>query len=310
MQEALDINLLRVLVALEERRSVSLAAKALGRSQPAVSAALARLRTQLGDPLFLRSGAVMVPTPRAVAVIAASRDALDIVDRRIVPPAAFMAASSEQPVRLALSDVGEIVFLPRILAMLRIHLPAATVNSLSPLAEVVGRELEFGRIDLAIGYFPDLAGHSFSQQVLFNDTFACLIRADHPIRAERLSDEKFRQLEHVVVRAESRTEEVMERFLAKRGIQRRVVLTTPHFASIPMLIAQSDLVVTVPEPLARHFAALSANLRIIGLPFKPPTIALKQFWHRRYQHDARSQWLRARVFGLFEYRRSGEGRPG
>lgn len=305
MGEPLDINLLRVLLALEERRSVSLAAKVLRRSQPSVSAALARLRAQLGDPLFLRSGTQMVPTPRALAAVAAAREALDIVDRRIVPPAAFEPATSEAPVRLALSDVGEIVFLPRILAMLRARMPKAAVHSLSPLAEAVGRELEYGRVDLAVGYFPDLSGHSYSQQVLFNDTYACLIRADHPIRAERLSLEQFRQLGHAVVRAESRTEEVMERFLAARGIQRRVVLASPHFASVPLVIAQSDLVVTVPEPLARYYASTGANLRIIGLPFKAPTMALKQFWHRRFQHDARNQWLRANVFGLFEERRRG-----
>lgn len=305
MSEPLDINLLRVLLALEERRSVSLAARMLRRSQPSVSAALARLRTQLGDPLFLRSGTRMVPTPRALAAVAAAREALDIVDRRIVPPSAFEPATSEVPVRLALSDVGEIVFLPRILAMLRARMPKAAVHSLSPLAEAVGRELEYGRVDLAIGYFPDLSGHSFSQQVLFNDTYACLIRADHPIRAERLSLEQFRQLGHAVVRAESRTEEVMERFLAAKGIQRRVVLASPHFASVPLVIAQSDLVVTVPEPLARYYASTGSNLRIVGLPFKAPTMSLKQFWHRRYQHDARSQWLRANVFGLFEERRRG-----
>lgn len=303
MQAGLDINLLRVLVALDERRSVSLAAKALRRSQPSISAALARLRHQLDDPLFLRSGTAMVPTPRAASIIDAARDALDVVDRRIVPPAAFEAAASKLPVRLALSDVGEIVFLPKVLALLRERMPLAPVHSLSPLADVVGRELEYGHVDLAIGYFPDLSGHSYSQQVLFTDTYACLIRADHPIRADRLTIEQFRQAQHAVVRAESRTEEVMERFLAQRGIERRVALATPHFASVPLLVAQSDLIVTVPDPLARHFASMASNLRIIGLPFKPPAIALKQFWHRRYQHDARNQWLRSHVFRLFEERR-------
>ena len=81
----------------------------------------------------------------------------------------FHFSTSEMPVRLALSDVGEIVFLPKILAMLRTQMPLASVHAVSPLAEVVGHELEYGRADLAIGYFPDLAGHSYSQQVLFND---------------------------------------------------------------------------------------------------------------------------------------------
>lgn len=304
MREGLDINLLRILVALEERRSVSLVAKAMRRSQPSISSALGRLRKQMGDPLFLRSGPVMVPTPRAASVVAAARAALDIVDRQVVPPSNFDPAKIDQPVRLGMTDAGEIVFLPRIFEALRALMPKAAISSHSPLADIVGRELELGRIDLAIGYFPDLAGQAFSQQVLFSDTYACLIRVDHPIRTERLTDDQFRKLEHAVVRAESRTEEVMERFLAKRAVRRRVAFNTPHFASIPLLIARSNLIATVPVPIARHFVATNKNLRIVGLPFKPPTIALKQFWHCRYQHDARSQWLRARIFELFERNRS------
>lgn len=304
MPPGFDINLLRVLVALESERSVSAVARMLGRSQPSVSASLSRLRRQFGDPLFLRSGTRLVPTARTLAVLDAAKKVLDLVDRDIARSGDFDPASSDVPVRLALSDVGELVFLPKILAMLRSKMPRAAVDSVSPLASVVGARLASGDIDLAIGYFPDLAGRSFGQQVLFHDTYACLIRAGHPIEAPSLSLEQFRRLEHAVVRVESRTEEVMERFLAKRGIQRRIALTTPHFATIPMLVAQSDLVVTVPHPLAVHFASTNSSVRIIKLPFEAPTIALKQFWHRRYQQDPRSQWLRSRVYALFEDRRA------
>jgi len=298
-----DINLLRVLVALERERSVSAVARMLGRSQPSVSVSLSRLRRQFGDPLFLRSGTRLVPTARTMAVLDHARKVLELVDTTIARSGDFHPASSDAPVRLALSDVGEVVFLPKILSMLRSEMPQAAIASVSPLASVVGTGLAAGELDLAIGYFPDLTGRSYGQQVLFHDTYACLIRVGHPIRAQCLSLEQFRRLEHAVVRVESRTEEVMERFLARKGIQRRIALTTPHFATIPLLVAQSDLVVTVPQPLALHFASTSSSVRIIRLPFEPPTIALKQFWHRRYQLDPRSQWLRSRVYSLFEDRR-------
>ena len=182
-------------------------------------------------------------------------------------------------------------------------MPRAAICSVSlPPAEVM-HDLEKGGVDLAVGYFPDLGRSSFFQQTLFTDTFACLIRADHPITANRLSIKQFLRLEHAVVRVESRTEEVMERYLARKKIQRRVVLTTPHFASTPIIVAQSDLLVTVPEPLARYFAGTSANLRVVGLPFEPPRIELKQFWHRKYHRDPRNRWLRALIYKTFQAKR-------
>jgi DNA-binding transcriptional LysR family regulator len=299
----LDLNLLRVLVALDDHRSVSLTAIHLDRSQPATSAALAKLRAYFDDPLFIRAGNTMQPTPRALASIAAARAALLIVDSQVVSPPVFDAASSEQPVTLALSDVGEITFLPSILQIVRGLMPKAAVRAVSASASDVMHAMEVGEIDLAIGYFPDLVGRSFVQQGLFTDSFVCLIRADHPVRADRLSIQEFSRLEHAVVRVESRTEEVIERYLARRKIKRRVVLTTPHFASAPLIVAQSDLIVTVPMPLARYFAGLASNLRIVGLPFGPLSIELKQFWHRKYHKDPRNRWLRSRIYEHFSNRR-------
>jgi DNA-binding transcriptional LysR family regulator len=126
------------------------------------------------------------------------------------------------------------------------------------------------------------------------------LRADHPVTVKKLSLKQYLQLEHAVVRAESRTEEVIERYLARRKIRRQIVLTTPHFASAPMIVAQSDLIVTIPLPLARYFSSVSARLRVVGLPFEPPRIELKQIWHRKYHHDERNRWLRALVCRLFQ----------
>jgi len=298
-----DLNLLSVIVALEEQRSVSRAAARLGRSQPAVSAALSKLREQFRDPLFLRVGNLMQPTPRAVAIANTARAVLDTVGTQILADPSFDAAASDRDVRLALSDVGEMVFLPRILREIRRLMPKAALRSLTPPAAEVAHELEGGGLDLAIGYFPDLQRSSCFQQTLFDDGFACLIRADHPIATDRLTLRQFLQLEHAVVRVESRSEEVIEQYLARKRIQRRVALRTPHFATAPMIVAQSDLIVTVPEPLARYFAAASTNLRVIGLPFALPRIALKQHWHRKFHHDPRNRWLRKAVFGLFRERR-------
>jgi DNA-binding transcriptional LysR family regulator len=299
----LDLNLLRVLTALDDQRSVSAAAIKLQRSQPSVSAALGRLRAFFADPLFVRSGNRMQPTPRALEIMGPVREVLARVGLEILSSPVFDPAVSRQPIVLALSDVGEVVFLPAIIAELRKVAPGANVRSVSLPANEVVAGLEDGNIDLALGYFPNLKRHNFFQQSLFTDSFTCLLRADHPVRSPRLTLAQFRQLDHAVVRAESRTEEVIERFLVRRRIERRVVLTTPHFASVPPIVEQSDLIVTVPEPLARYFSSISARIRYVRPPFDPPRIELKQFWHRKFHHDARNAWLRALMCRLFQQRR-------
>ena len=296
----LDLNLLRVLVAIDDKRSVSAAAVELQRSQPSVSSALGKLRTFFADPLFVRSGNTMQPTPRVVEIMGPVREVLSRIGTDIVAAPSFEPARSHRPIVLALSDVGEVVFLPSILQQLRREAPGVSLQSVSLPAEEVASGLEGGTIDLALGYFPNLKRHNFFQQTLFSDSFTCLIRADHPVKSSRLSPKQFRQLDHAVVRAESRTEEVIERFLARRRIQRRVTLTTPHFASVPPIVEQSDLVVTVPVPLARYFSTVSAGIRIVRPPFDPPRIDLKQIWHRKFHHDARSRWLRNLMCGLFQ----------
>ena len=302
MLRQLDLNLLYVLVVLEEKRSVSAAALTLQKSQPAVSGALARLRLFFNDPLFVRSGNSMQPTPRASALIEAARQVLERVGTDIVSTRSFEPGSNRQTISIALSDVGEVVFLPALLRDLRRLAPNALVRSVSLPAADVAAGLESGSIDLAIGYFPDLKKSNFFQQALFTDTFASLLRLDHPVSARKLTLKQYLQLEHAVVHAESRTEEVMERYLARRKIRRKVVLSTPHFASAPIIVAQSDLIVTIPEPLARYFAQVSANVRTVGLPFDAPRIQLKQFWHRKFHHDERNAWLRSRVCELFQRR--------
>lgn len=298
----LDLNLLYVLVALDEKRSVSGAALKLQRSQPAVSAALAKLREFFNDPLFVRSGNNMQPTPRAITLIESARSVLGRIGTDIVATPAFEPGTSHQDITLALSDVGEVVFLPAILREVRRLAPKAAVRSVSLPASEVASGLESGTIDLAVGYFPDLKQHNFFQQALFADTFASLLRADHPVTATKLTLKQYLQLEHAVVRAESRTEEVIERYLARKKIRRHIVLTTPHFASAPMIVAQSDLIVTIPEPLARYFSNVSAHLRVVSLPFTPPRIELRQFWHRKFHHDERNRWLRTLVAKLFQDR--------
>lgn len=294
-----DLNLLRVLVAVYDARSVSRAAQALGTSQPTVSTALGKLRRAFGEPLFVKTAFGVTPTARTHALAVSAREVLAQVETDLLPESAFDPTSTETCFTLALSDVGEMVFLPKLLARLRREAPGASVRSVAMPPEQTGVAMAAGDIDLAIGYFPDLDSAQFRQQRLFQHYFVCLLRANHPLTGERLSMEEFLGLGHAVIRAEGRSQEIFEKYLERHRIERRIVLHTPHFMSIPMIIGQSDLVVTLPHAIGQFFSRIGANVRIVEPPLPLPPIGLYQHWHRSYHHEPRNRWLRTLVAELF-----------
>jgi DNA-binding transcriptional LysR family regulator len=163
----------------------------------------------------------------------------------------------------------------------------------------IARGLEKGEIDLAVGYFPDLRDKSFLEKHLFFHHFVCLLRANHPITATTLSLSQFLSLEHAVVYGAGRTYEIFERFLRSKKIHRRVVVQTPHFMSIPFIISQSDVVVTVPHAVGMFVKSVHMDIRIAQPPMRTPKIDLKQHWHRNFQREPRNKWLREVVATLF-----------
>ncbi len=200
-----DLNLLPIAFALYDELSVSRAARLLGMSQPAVSMALRRMRDTFDDPLFIRVPTGIAPTPRAHALIKQARPLVQRLQEDLLKGVTFDPASSTRTVTLALSDVGEMAFLPRVLEQVRAQAPHCAVRSVSVPTAQLAHDLEKGEIDLAVGYFPALALKNFRQRRLSTHRFACLMRADHPLRAERLSPADFLAAEHIAIRAEGRS---------------------------------------------------------------------------------------------------------
>jgi DNA-binding transcriptional LysR family regulator len=296
----LNLDLLPIVFALYDERSVSAAAKTLGMSQPAVSMALRKLRAHFNDPLFIRSVRGVEPTPRAHALVRASRPLIAQLQQDLLLEQTFDAARSTRAFSFALSDVGEMVFLPRLIERLRSAAPHCAIRSMSMPPPQIARGLEKGEIDLAVEYFPDLVQNHFFQQRLFTHRFACLMRAGHPRYAKRLSLKAFLEIEHAVVHAEGRSQELFEKLLERKRIRRRIALHTPHFLSIPILVSRSDLMATVPHALALYFARLAPQqFAVASPPFEVAGFDVKQHWHRKFHHDARNQWLRRQVADLF-----------
>ena len=295
---AFDLNLLPVALAIFEERSVSGAAAKLGMSQPSVSVALNKLRLALGDPLFVRTGRGMEPTPRALSLISPTRDILQRLHADVLATEEFDPATTSRKFTLALSDIGEMTFLPRLLERLRAEAPGASVCSVSMTPTELAIAIEDGEVDLAVGYFPDLKNRNFFQQRLFSHSFICLLSANHPHRRAKMSLPEFLALGHAVIKAEGRSQELFEQYLQRKGIARRVVLSTPHFMSIPFLISSSDLVATVPRAVGESFAQLAA-IKLVEPPLDIPSFDLKQHWHRKYAKDGANVWLRSVIAELF-----------
>jgi DNA-binding transcriptional LysR family regulator len=298
--DKLNLNLLPIAFALYDKRSVSGAAKALGMSQPAVSMALGKLRTYFNDPLFIRTARGVQPTPRAHVLIKAARPLVARLQEDLLSEETFEATRSTRAFAFALSDVGEIVFLPRLMERLRAAAQHCAIRSVSMPPQQIARGLETGDIDLAVGYFPDLVQNNFFQQRLFTHHFACLMRTGHPRYAKRLSLKAFLDIEHAVVHPAGRSHELFEKLLERKRIRRKIAVHTPHFLSIPIIVSRSDLMATVPHALALYFARLAPQQFAVAMPpFEVGGFDVKQHWHRKFHHDARSRWLRLQVTELF-----------
>lgn len=294
----LDLNLLLLFQQLSHERSVSRVAEKLGLTQPAVSNALARLRRALDDPLFVRTPAGMQPTPLAEQLAGPVAAALEALQGALNQRAAFDAASSERQFRLGMTDIGEIYFLPWLVATLAQRAPGITLSTLRNNAVNLQEEMANGHVDLAIGLLPQLKGGFFKRQ-LFTQRYVCLMRQGHALAGRRtLTEAAYAAAEHVLVVAQGTGHGQVDELLARRGLQRKVRLTVPHFVAMGHLLSQTDLLATVPERLAQ------ALLEPFGLVAKPTPVALPEagisvFWHARQHKDAANRWLRALAFERF-----------
>ena len=293
-----DLNLLVVLDALLRVRNVSRAAEALDMSQPAVSFALAKLRVVFSDPLFIRAARGMRPTPRAESLASPLQEVLDRVKSGLLAPPRFDPAATERTFTFNMADVGELVFLPPLRAHLERVAPLADLKTVSTPPAGLEEAMRSGEVDLAVGYFPALQGAAIYQQRLFSHSFFCIVRKNHPRIGEQITKKQFLEEKHAVVEQEGKSHELFELALAEQGLSRRIALRVPHFLAIPLIIAESDLVVTVPYAVARSFAKLT-DLKLLRPPIKVPPADIKQHWHTRFHHDEANKWIRGVVASLF-----------
>jgi DNA-binding transcriptional LysR family regulator len=304
---SVDLNLLVIFDAMARLRNVSRTAEAVGLSQPATSAALARLRTLFGDPLFVRTSAQMEPTPRALELAPAVRRVVQAIESEILLEAGFDPAQADRSFTILTPDIGEVAFLPGVLTRLRQEAPHVRLQTLARPRKAAAEALESGEADLAVGFFPDLQKTGYFQQALFKTSYACIACARNGAVGARMTLRQYLAARHILVRPDGR-EHTLDRFLQDKGWQRHVTLELLHFMSLLALLPGSDLVATVPSDIAtvvgRH-----VPLKRIELPFRMPQVQVQQFWHRRLQNDPANRWLRG-VFYEVNRRDAHAGMPG
>lgn len=294
----LDLNLLRVFDAMMRTLNVTRAAQHLALSQPATSHALQRLRKSLGDPLFVRTSKGMQPTPFALGISERVGQALGLLAACVQQEPEFAPLTTTRTFTLFITDIGDVVLLPALLAHFKAHAPRARLRAVSASFTDVGRELESGGVDIAVTVLPVL-GAGFYQQALFREQYVCIARADHPHIRGKLSMAQFSKAAHALVTTEGTGHEVIEHMLIKRGLGPNIMLRTPHFLAVPALIAQSDMIATVPRRLA--LAALAShNIQILANPVRLPAYGVKQFWHKRLHDDPAHRWFRRLMVTLFK----------
>jgi DNA-binding transcriptional LysR family regulator len=293
---ALDLNLLVAFDTLAREGSVTRAAAKLDMSQPALSGALARLRTHFKDPLFVRQGGLMRPTVRAQQLARPIGEAIAALREALEPGAQFRPESSNRSFTIAATDYVEAMHIGRLMGAVQREAPEVSLRTVRPPQMFWPPEeaLREGAVDLALGLFaaevrprPDLLFEPMAR-----DRLVAIVRKSHPRVKRRLDVRTFIKIPHIrIIYPEDVRTGFLDSVLAGRGLERKVVLTVANLISVPGIVADSDLIGVAPERLTRWWAR-SHKLQAFDLPIPIPELPLTMVWHASRQSDPGQRWLR------------------
>lgn len=281
----LDLNLFLVFDTIHAERNLTRAAEMLSVTQPAVSNALARLRAALGDPLFIRTGDGMVPTPFAESIAGDVSEALQRLAASAQRAQAFDAARSNRVFRLSMADAFDTLVLPRLIAEFAGSAPGIGLRSFRLPRADIPAALARGTLDIAAEVaLPDAPG--LIREPLPGEPHVCGLRPGHPAATGPLTMERYLSLEHIHVSGRQRGSGAVDIALRAAGARRRIKLRLQHYLAVPALVTGSDLVVSLPESWAR-----ALGLAVRPLPFEVPRMETFLYRHARSDGDAGVLWL-------------------
>ncbi|PZR44052.1 MAG: LysR family transcriptional regulator [Ectopseudomonas oleovorans] len=285
-----DLNLLIVFETLMHERSVTRAAEKLFLGQPAISAALARLRALFDDPLFVRTGRSMEPTARALDIAQLLSPALDSISTAVSRASTFDPATSTQVFRIGLTDEVEFALLPPLLRRLRAEAPDVVLVVRRANYLLMPGLLASGEISVGVAYTEELPANA--KRKVLRRTKAKLLRADTVPGALSLDD--FCARPHALVSFAGDLTGFIDDELAKLGRERHIVLAVPQFNGLATLLAETDIVASVPDYTAAALTA-AGGLRAEDLPLEAQTYELHMAWRGAQDNDPAERWLRSRI---------------
>jgi DNA-binding transcriptional LysR family regulator len=291
----LDASALNCLSVLVRESSVTRAGAALGLSQPATSAVLARLRVLFQDPILVKSGTGMVPTPRALELAARAEQVLQQLRDMLAADQQLEPSKLEGTVAIAAMDLVRMLLVPGLVQLLQTEAPGLSIAVHDVDRTRIHERFEHADIDLGIG--PQIVTlERLHYRDLWHDAAACLVREGHPVLDEPMTPERLAELGHirVVPSRASFYDDALEKAMSARGLKRRVQVSERSFLMVPRILDTTDLVAIVP----RRFAADACQrhpLCAFEPPFALPQLAMGMYWHERTHRDPTFQWLRQRV---------------
>ncbi len=300
---AFDLNLLRVFNVLMRERSATRAGEQVGLSQPAVSAALNRLREVLDDKLFVRQGNEMIPTPRAESIAPGIQDALETLEQLLAASGKFDPSTLTRNFTLMGADFFAVLFVPRLVRRLADVSDGISLRFLDTARGDVERLLSDDAIDMALER-PLETPEWIESEPLFFSPFKIIVAADNPIldsikHETVMSFDVIASLKWALRASDGSLRGYIDDTLEKLGKKRRVVLAMPHFAPLVDCVAGSHLAAAIPAQFATAYAE-PKGLRVFNLPFESPALPINLYWHSRRTRDPAHAWLRKLVHELCE----------
>ncbi|WP_085026087.1 LysR family transcriptional regulator [Ensifer aridi] len=288
--KGLDLNLLVALDALMAERNLTAAARSINLSQPAMSAAVARLRSYFDDELFTKSGRELIPTPRAERLAPAVRESLLHIQLSIISWDPFNPVRSDRRFRIILSDYATLVLFEKIVERASREAPAVSFEFM-PLADDYEDLLRRGDIDLLI--LPEMfMSDAHPRAKLFDEVHVCIGCRTNEELSEPLTFERYMSMGHVAVKfGNTRKPTIEESYLREHGLTRRIDVVVQGFSMIAPMVSGTQRIGTMPLRLAQHFAK-TIPLRIVELPLPLPPFTEAVQWPALHNSDPASLWMR------------------
>lgn len=288
----IDLNLLVAFDALINERNVTRAAIQVGVSQPAMSAALSRLRKLFGDPLFLRSADGLLPTPRARDLSEPISQALRQIESTLVKRPEFVPGKASLTFKLGLSDYPAFVLLPSLLQALEKKAPGVSLNvhAFNDRDHAVDL-LDAGVIDAAVGVPPTHADGRIMTRPVLRDEFVTILANDHPVARRGMSMKTYLELPHILISPEGEMYGIVDQALAQQRKKRKLALTLPQMFAVPDIVARTSMTATVMKRVALNSPA-GNRLVLFTPPVTLPEVVFDLIWHRRSDSHPAQEWFR------------------